>query len=134
MCYRKGNQDNPTLGHLRDQSVFITWGGPEEFRGGLTRNWVAKRGGVYSLEDFVEGGGGSIAMCNKNKSNAVNYFVFYAAAKFKSNPATILNVFRCLLQLKDIDIAKYKFHRFRYPRHISIATVIQRALFMHADL
>ena len=25
--------------------------------GGLTRNWVAKRGG-YSLEDFDEGGGG----------------------------------------------------------------------------
>ena len=26
--------------------------------GGLTRNWVAKRGG-YSFEDFVEGEGGS---------------------------------------------------------------------------
>ena len=26
-------------------------------------------------------------------------------------------MFRCLLQLKDIDIAKYKFRRFWYPRH-----------------
>ena len=42
---------------LRDQLVFITWGGSEEFRG-FTRNWLAKRGGGgYSLDDFVEGGG-----------------------------------------------------------------------------
>ena len=41
---------------LRDQSVFITWGGPEEFRGGSLEIGLPK-GGVYSLEDFVEGGG-----------------------------------------------------------------------------
>ena len=58
MCYRKGNQDNPTLGHLRDQSVFITWGGPEDFRGGDSLEIGLPKGGVYSLEDFVEGGGG----------------------------------------------------------------------------
>ena len=37
---------------IRDQSVFITWGGPEEFRGGggggFTRNLVAKRGGLLT--------------------------------------------------------------------------------------
>ena len=35
---------------IRDQSVFITWGGPEEFRGGrgFTRNLVAKRGGLLN--------------------------------------------------------------------------------------
>ena len=42
---------------LRDQSVFITWGGPEEFRGGSLEIRLPK-GGVYSLEDFVEGGEG----------------------------------------------------------------------------
>ena len=42
---------------FRDQSVFITWGGPKELRGGgVTRNWVAERGGGYSPEDFVGGG------------------------------------------------------------------------------
>ena len=42
---------------IRDQSVFITWGGPEEFRGGgLTRNWVAKRG-VTHLKILMRGGG-----------------------------------------------------------------------------
>ena len=28
--------------------------------GGFTRNWAANRGGGYSLEDFVEGGGQKI--------------------------------------------------------------------------
>ena len=42
---------------LRDQPVFITWGGPEEFRGGSLEIGLPKGGGgVYSLEDFVEGG------------------------------------------------------------------------------
>ena len=41
---------------LRDQSVFITRGGSEEFRGGSLETWLPKGGGVYSLEDFVEGG------------------------------------------------------------------------------
>ena len=42
--------------YIRDQSVFITWGGPEEFRGGSLEIGLPK-GGVYSLEDFVAGGG-----------------------------------------------------------------------------
>ena len=41
---------------LRDQSVFITRGGSEEFRG-VHSNFGCQRGvGGYSLEDFVEGG------------------------------------------------------------------------------
>ena len=43
---------------LRDQSVVITWGRPEEFRGGGSLEiGLPKGGGVYSLEDFAEGGG-----------------------------------------------------------------------------
>ena len=41
---------------LRDQSVFITWGGSEEFGGGFTKNWVAKRGGVTHLKILSRGG------------------------------------------------------------------------------
>ena len=45
---------------IRDRSVFITWGGPEEFkgRGGGSLEIGLPIGGGYSLEDFVEGGGG----------------------------------------------------------------------------
>ena len=43
---------------IRDQLVFITWGGSEEFRGGSLEIGLPK-GGAYSLDDFVEGGGGS---------------------------------------------------------------------------
>ena len=41
---------------LRDQSVFITWGGSEEFGGGVSLKIELPKGGGYSLEDFVEGG------------------------------------------------------------------------------
>ena len=44
---------------IRDQSVFITWVGPEEFMGGgFTRNWVAKRGTVNHLKILLRGAGG----------------------------------------------------------------------------
>ena len=42
---------------IRDQSVFITLGGSEEFRGGSPETGLPKGGKVYSLDDFVEGGG-----------------------------------------------------------------------------
>ena len=64
------------------------------------------------------------AICNKKH----NYFVFLP----HKLPATILNVFRCLLQLKDIDIQNINFIAFDIL--VTIAIVIQRALFMHADL
>ena len=41
--------------YFRDQSVFITWGGPDTFFLGGGRG--------YSLEDFVEGGGFKNAYC-----------------------------------------------------------------------
>ena len=42
---------------FRDQSVFITWGGPKELRGGgVTRNWVAERGGATHLKILLGGG------------------------------------------------------------------------------
>ena len=42
---------------LRDQSVFITWGGPEEFRRGSLEIGLPK-GGFTHLKILVDGGGG----------------------------------------------------------------------------
>ena len=41
---------------LRDQSVFITWGGPEEFRRGSLEIGLPK-GGFTHLKILVDGGG-----------------------------------------------------------------------------
>ena len=43
-------------GCVRDQSVFITWGGPEEFRGALLEIGLPKGGFTY-LKILLRGGG-----------------------------------------------------------------------------
>ena len=42
---------------IRDQSVFITWGGPEDFRGDSLQLGCQKGGGVTHLKIFLREGG-----------------------------------------------------------------------------